>query len=143
MAAFANLKPFFASMTTVVSFDISGIDIRDSTGDDSPEVKALIRKHVEPKVKAIVDELKASSRKFEDPDFGPTIKDPLGAISLYGSCIPSPAGSKYPKPEDLRWDRPQYDEDFCYEGTLLYCMPQPTDEVVGFGHATSLELLPQ
>ena len=29
---------------------------------------------------------------------------------------------------------PKYDEDFCSEDTLLYCMPQPTYEVVGFGH---------
>lgn len=110
MAAFTNMKPFYAGMTTVVSFDISGIDIRDSVGDDSAAVKELIRKHVEPRVKEIVDQCKASSRKFEDPDFGPTEKDPLGAVSLYGSALPAPAGSKYPKPEDLRWDRPQYDD---------------------------------
>ena len=117
MAGFASMKAFYQSTSTIVSFDISGVKIRDDTGDDSAEVKELIRKHVEPRVKAIIDDLKASSKKFEDPDFGPTEKDGLGAISLYGSAMPAPAGSKYPKPEDLRWDRPHYENKDMFEAS--------------------------
>ena len=107
MAAFAStVKPFIASMSTVVSIDVSGINIRDEEA-----VEKLIRQHVEPKVKSIIDKLKATSQKFEDPDFGPTENDPRGAISFYGTAMPAPAGSKYPKPEDLRWARQQYDDN--------------------------------
>ena len=105
MAAFTQAKPYFASMSTVISIDVSGINIRDEEA-----VEKLVRQHVEPRVKTIVDTLKASSQKFEDPDFGPTEKDPRGAVSFYGTAMPAPAGSKYPKPEDLRWDRPHYDD---------------------------------
>lgn len=65
---------------------------------------------VRKKVKEIVQGLKASHAKFLDPDFGPNESDPLGAISLYGAGgSPAPAGTnKYPSPDSLRWDRPQY-----------------------------------
>jgi hypothetical protein len=70
------------------------------------EIDIAVRK----KVKEIVQGLKASHAKFMDPDFGPTENDPLGAIALYGSGgSPAPAGTnKYPSPDSLRWDRPQY-----------------------------------
>jgi hypothetical protein len=32
------------------------------------------------------------------------------AKSFYGSAMPVPAGSKYPNPETLRWQRPLYDD---------------------------------
>lgn len=70
-----------------------------------------IDKRVEKKVKEIVDGLKVSHGKFEDPDFGPNEKDEFGAKSLYGGMQPEPAGSKYPAPETLRWERPQYNDD--------------------------------
>lgn len=65
---------------------------------------------VEKKVKEIIDKLKQSHTKFEDPDFGPTAKDEYGAISFYGNGKPDPAGSKYPAPETLKWERPRYDD---------------------------------
>ena len=40
----------------------------------------------------IIDKLKISHEKFEDPDFGPSAADEFGAISLYGSGTPNPAG---------------------------------------------------
>jgi hypothetical protein len=54
--------------------------------------------------------LKISHEKFEDVDFGPTEKDEFGAVSFYGTALPAPAGSKYPAPETLRWERPLYDD---------------------------------
>ena len=106
MAGFASTaKPYYASMSTIICVDVGGINVRDEEA-----LAKLERQFVEPRVKAIVEGLKASSQKFEDPDFGPTQKDPLGAVSFYGTAMPAPAGSKYPKPEDLRWDRPQYDD---------------------------------
>ena len=69
-------------------------------------------KEVEKAVKAIINKLKASHGKFVDPDFGPTADDPHGAKSLYGDEPPTPAGvNKYPSPESIRWDRPQYSDD--------------------------------
>lgn len=67
-----------------------------------------IEEKVEKKLKEVIDQLKAKHTKFEDTDFGPTEKDEFGAISFYGSGKPDPAGSKYPAPESLRWERPQY-----------------------------------
>jgi hypothetical protein len=78
-----------------------------------PDSKILaIDREVQKKVHEIVQGLKASHAKFVDPDFGPSEKDPLGALSLYGTGAPAPAGtSKYPSPESMRWDRPQYADD--------------------------------
>lgn len=71
-----------------------------------------IDKQVEKAVKEIVEKLKASHGKFVDADFGPTSEDPHGAKSLYGNDLPTPAGvNKYPAPESIRWDRPQYSDD--------------------------------
>ena len=100
-------KPFYQSMSTVLAFDVDGIDIRD------PEEKKKLDKKVEAKVKEIIDKLKANQQgKFEDPDFGPQPDDEYGAKSLYGSAKPDPASaSKYPAPDKLRWDRPLYDDD--------------------------------
>jgi hypothetical protein len=71
-----------------------------------------IEKEVSKHVRSIVNALKTSHKKFEDPDFGPTDKDPFGATSLYGTAPPAPAGtSKYPAPETLKWERPQYSDD--------------------------------
>lgn len=61
-------------------------------------------------MREIVSKLKASHEKFADPDFGPSEADEFGALSLYGGGAPNPAGSKYPAPESLRWERPQYDD---------------------------------
>lgn len=66
---------------------------------------------VEAKVKEIINKLKTTHEKFEDADFGPNEKDEFGAISFYGSALPAPAGSKYPAPETLKWERPLYDDN--------------------------------
>lgn len=64
---------------------------------------------VEKKVREIIQKHKTNHTKFTDPDFGPTADDPLGAKSLYGNEPPTAAGTnKYPSPEAIRWDRPQY-----------------------------------
>jgi hypothetical protein len=70
-----------------------------------------IDSRVEQRVQAIIEQLKKSHNKFEDPDFGPTDTDEHGALSFYGSRKPDPAGSKYPSPETLQWKRPQYDDN--------------------------------
>lgn len=78
-----------------------------------------IETKVESKVKEIINKLKSSHAKFEDPDFGPTEKDEYGAVSFYGppkakkdGAIPDPAGgSKYPAPHTLKWERPLYDDN--------------------------------
>lgn len=75
------------------------------------EEQAKINVKVEAKVKEIVNKLKMSHAKFEDPDFGPLESDEFGAKSLYGAAPPDPAGSKYPSPESLMWQRPQYDDN--------------------------------
>ena len=78
-----------------------------------------IEAKVEVKVKEIINKLKASHEKFEDLDFGPNDKDMYGALSFYGSKLPAPAGSKYPAPETLRWERPQYDDSKFTESTTV------------------------
>ena len=57
--------------------------------------------------------MKLSHAKFEDVDFGPTENDEFGAVSFYGSSnsLPDPAGSKYPLPSSLKWERPLYADD--------------------------------
>ena len=71
----------------------------------------LLDSKIEAKVKKVVDTLRASHSKFEDPDFGPNEKDEFGSFSLYGDLKPDPAGgSKYPDPSSLHWDRPQYND---------------------------------
>ena len=70
-----------------------------------------IDKQVEAKVKSIIDKLKATHEKFVDEDFGPNDDDEYGTVSLYGSKDPSAAGAKYPAPDSLKWERPQYDDD--------------------------------
>lgn len=80
-------------------------------GKDLKQEEDKINKKVERKVKEIIDQLKISHNKFEDPDFGPRPDDEFGAISLYGGKAPEPAGSKYPAPETLRWERPLYTDD--------------------------------
>lgn len=65
---------------------------------------------VESKVKDIVNKLKTTHEKFEDVDFGASDKDEFGALSFYGPAAPAPAGSKYPAPESLKWERPLYDD---------------------------------
>lgn len=62
-------------------------------------------------MKSIVDTLKATHEKFVDKDFGPTEDDEFGAKSLYGDMNPASVGPKYPPPESLRWQRPQYDDE--------------------------------
>ena len=64
-------------------------------------------------MKSIVTKLKASHSKFEDVDFGPNENDEYGAKSSYGesNSLPDPAGSKYPAPQTLKWERPIYADD--------------------------------
>lgn len=76
----------------------------------NPQELKKVEGPVEKKVKELVDKLKASHAKFEDPDFGPQESDEFGAKALYGEGKPDPAGSKYPAPESLKWERPQYDD---------------------------------
>ena len=82
-----------------------GINLKDSVKQKEIESK------IEGKVKEIVNKLKASHEKFEDKDFGPNEKDEFGALSFYGTALPAPAGSKYPAPETLKWERPLYEDD--------------------------------
>lgn len=96
------MKYLFESMKNVYTFPIDGIDLKD------PKEITKIDNQIEINVKAIVEKLKSSGEKFIDTDFGPSESDEFGAASLYGSAKPSPAGSKYPSPESLRWTRPQY-----------------------------------
>jgi hypothetical protein len=81
-----------------------------------PAEQKKIESKVEGKVKEIINKLKASHEKFEDADFGPSEKDTFGALSFYGSALPQPAGSKYPAPETLRWERPLYDDSKFSDG---------------------------
>lgn len=81
-----------------------------------PKEQKKVELKIEAKLKDIIQKLKASHSKFEDPDFGPNEKDEFGAMSFYGSTLPAPAGSKYPAPESLRWERPQYDDSKFSEG---------------------------
>jgi hypothetical protein len=82
----------------------------------NPAEQKKIEAKVEAKVKELVNKLKASHEKFEDSDFGPQESDEFGALSFYGSALPAPAGSKYPAPETLKWERPLYDDSKFTEG---------------------------
>lgn len=97
----------FSKFSNVVCINIDGKNLKD------PKVISDINKQVEAKVKVIVNELKTTHAKFVDVDFGPKEDDEFGATSLYGPAnkTPEPAGSKYPSPDTLRWDRPLYDDD--------------------------------
>jgi hypothetical protein len=99
-------KSFISKMDTVLSIPVDGLDLSDEREQQRIDMQ------VEKKVKEYIDKLKTTHIKFEDHDFGPQEKDKLGAKSLYGTAIPAPAGSKYPRPEDLKWDRPLYDENY-------------------------------
>lgn len=90
---------------TIYEIFIIGINIADE------REKEKIDKKVESKVKEIVEKLKESHSKFVDIDFGPTEKDEFGAISFYGNGKPDPAGSKYPSPDTLKWERPLYSDE--------------------------------
>ena len=69
-----------------------------------------VNKEIETFVTSIIKKLKTTHEKFVDVDFGPTEDDEFGAVSFYGNVSPEPAGSKYPKPEQLRWERPLYED---------------------------------
>jgi hypothetical protein len=99
-----NDQYIVSKMSTVLVVNVDGVDFSSDTE------KAKINAKVETKVKEIITKLKISHTKFEDPDFGPNDSDEYGAISLYGNGPPNPAGSKYPTPESLKWERPQYDD---------------------------------
>ncbi len=112
-------KYIIDGMATVVVCPIDGKDKKVflSFLHIKYEIKGLQRsdwdkfdEKVEKRVKDIIDKLKQSHTKFEDPDFGPTGKDEFGAVSFYGNGKPDPAGSKYPAPETLKWERPRYDD---------------------------------
>lgn len=81
------------------------------TGTGKNSKRDQIEQIVAKQVKELVSETKSVHGKWEDPDFGPTEADPLGALSLYGSEPPAPAGvNQYPAPSTLRWARPLYAE---------------------------------
>ena len=103
-------KNYYSKMSTVLSINIDGVDLNDRKKVD--EINSLVEK----KVKGYVEKLKSSHTKFIDEDFGPEEGDEHGAKSLYGTAMPAPAGSKYPRPEDLRWDRPIYDDNYFSSG---------------------------
>lgn len=70
-----------------------------------------VEKQVEKLAASIIQHCKANHCQFQDPDFGPSDEDEYGARALYGNPPVAPGsagGSKYPPPESLRWDRPQY-----------------------------------
>jgi hypothetical protein len=92
-----------SKMSTVLVINMDGKDLKQE--------EDKINKKVEKIVKEIIDQLKTNHSKFEDPDFGPRTDDEYGAVSLYGGKVPEPAGSKYPAPESLRWERPMYTDD--------------------------------
>ena len=71
------------------------------------------------KIKTIIDDLKKQgTSSWCDPDFGPTENDQYGAKSLYwgGKAPPSVGHNRYPRPEELRWDRPVWKMDEDEEG---------------------------
>lgn len=72
--------------------------------------KNTIGAKVGKKVKEIISTLKSSHSKFVDSEFGPNGCGEYGENSLYGIGQPDPAGSKYPSPDTLRWERPQYED---------------------------------
>jgi hypothetical protein len=94
-----------------------GINLKDKLEMDKIEIQ------VENTVKKIVKKLKETHEKFTDTDFGPTEADPDGAISFYGippkkgDGKPEPAGTKYPDPGTLMWERPRY-EDTQFTGAV-------------------------
>ena len=94
-----------------------GINLKDKLEMDKIELQ------VENTVKKIVKKLKETHEKFTDTDFGPTEADPDGAISFYGippkkgDGKPEPAGTKYPDPGTLMWERPRY-EDTQFTGAV-------------------------
>lgn len=92
-----------------------------------PAEQKKIEFKIEAKLKDVINKLKASHEKFEDPDFGPNEKDEFGAMSFYGSALPAPAGSKYPAPETLRWERPQYDDNKFSEGGAVEGTEEATE----------------
>ena len=94
------------STVIVVPFDGINLSVKSKEVDE-------IHAKVEKRVRAIIDELKKSHTKFEDADFGVSETDEYGEIGLYGdmSKTPDPAGSKYPEPSKLVWERPQYNDD--------------------------------
>ena len=98
-------KPIYSKYENIVCINIDGKDLKNA------KVIADINKQVEAKVKSIVDDLKTSHNKFIDKDFGPLTVDDNAEMSLYYGKIPAPSGSKYPRPEDLRWDRPIYEDN--------------------------------
>ncbi len=98
-------------------------ELNNSTDPSKKTVRDHIERIVERKIKEIVDKTKATHGKWVDPDFGPTDKDPLGALSLYGNEPPAPAGTnKYPEPSTMRWTRP------CYEDTSFDKEDEEGDE---------------
>ena len=60
---------------------MAGKNIKD------PKFIEKVDKQVEAKVKQVVDELRISHEKFNDPDFGPNEKDEFGVKALYGDAI--------------------------------------------------------
>ena len=100
-------KNFYSKMDTVLSINIDGVDLNDRKKVE--EINNL----VERKVKVYVEKLKSSHTKFLDEDFGPE----EGGIStgpnpcMARPCLPLQE-AKYPRPEDLRWDRPVYDDNY-------------------------------
>jgi len=88
--------------STVFSFSTDNL-----SKSSLPSAIAQMEKEVAKKVAKFVSECKANESKFKDPDFGPVDSDELGAEALYGSPPKAPKGA-YPKPDKIRWDRPQY-----------------------------------
>lgn len=99
-----------SKMENKVIIPIAGIDL------SSKEEMDKIYAKVEIKVKDIINKLKASHSKFLDNDFGSSEADEHGGLSLYGDAKPQPAGSKYPEPDSLKWERPQYADNRFDEG---------------------------
>eukprot|EP00600_Ochromonadales_sp_CCMP1393_P002969 CAMPEP_0174981986 /NCGR_PEP_ID=MMETSP0004_2-20121128/16212_1 /TAXON_ID=420556 /ORGANISM="Ochromonas sp., Strain CCMP1393" /LENGTH=175 /DNA_ID=CAMNT_0016233827 /DNA_START=187 /DNA_END=711 /DNA_ORIENTATION=- len=77
---------FISKMSTVVIVPVDGINLKLKAEQDK------IDKIVEKKVKEIVDKLKTTHE------------------------TPAPAGSKYPAPDTLKWERPMYDDSKFSEG---------------------------
>jgi hypothetical protein len=96
-------KYIISGMSTVIICSVEGLNL------SKPDELSKLETKVDKKVKEIILDLKKSNTKFVDPDFGPKDNDEFGAISLYGDAgKPDPAGSKYPDPSTLIWDRPHY-----------------------------------
>jgi hypothetical protein len=96
-------KYIISGMSTVIICSVEGLNL------SKKEELTKLETKVDKKVKEIILDLKKSNAKFIDPDFGPKDNDEFGAVSLYGDAgKPDPAGSKYPDPDTLIWDRPHY-----------------------------------